>query len=351
MKIAYILPSLDNKGPIVFTKYLIEGIKDKVDDIKVFYFEDTGNPINIGVETQKISFFEALDFDCYDIVHSTMLKPDLYTFYHRKKIVGKRVSSLHNMIKEDLKYNYNKFVQYIYRIVWKIALWNNFPLVVSSLEMEKYYKKFLKRESLIKIIPYGITENEIGDIDSNDTEKLLKFQERYTVIGSVGLVIKRKGFDQLIRFLEKEKDYAVVIVGDGPEVENLNDLAHSLNVSDRFLLLGFRNYSYNYYKFFNIYALVSHSEGFGLAMLEAMSFGLPIVCSDLPIYKDYFDKEKIGLFELCNLDSLTKEILRIGNNLKFFSACSRELFENEFSADKMGDRHIKLYKSLNEINC
>jgi len=42
MKIAFVLPSLANKGPNVFTKYLIEGLENKVDYIEVFYFK---NPV------------------------------------------------------------------------------------------------------------------------------------------------------------------------------------------------------------------------------------------------------------------------------------------------------------------
>jgi len=62
MKIAFILPSLANKGPIVFTKYLIEGLKDKVDYIEVFYFRDIVE-LDLGVPTKQIGFFEKIDFD------------------------------------------------------------------------------------------------------------------------------------------------------------------------------------------------------------------------------------------------------------------------------------------------
>ena len=41
LKIAFILPSLEFKGPIIFTKYLIEGIKSKVACLEVFYFRNS----------------------------------------------------------------------------------------------------------------------------------------------------------------------------------------------------------------------------------------------------------------------------------------------------------------------
>lgn len=345
MKIAFILPSIANRGPIVFTKYLIDGLKAKVENIVVYYFNETKNPINLGVPTKKISFFEKIDFSHFDIIHSTMLKPDLYLYYHRRSIGKKAVSSLHNMIKEDLKFNYKPFKRFVYQVIWKkILSRETLPLIVSSSEMLQYYKNFLKRETLINVIPYGVTKGDLQEIELEEKKKLIELRKRYTIIGSVGLLIKRKGFEQLVEFLKINKEYAIVIIGEGPEKDNLYNLSKELNVSDRVIFLGFKDNSYNYYPYFDIYALVSYSEGFGLAMLEAMAWNLPIVCTDLPIYNDYFDSSQVGLFKSGDIQSLSKTIEKVNNNKKQYSDASRKLFEEEFSSSVMGDRHIDFYK-------
>lgn len=276
-----------------------------------------------------------------------MLKPDLYLYYHRKSMEKKSVSSLHNMIKEDLKFNYGFIRRHLYQFIWKkILSRKNLPLVVSSFEMLKYYEDFLQRKSLITIIPYGITKKQIKEIGLEDRDKITKLKQKYTLIGSVGLVIKRKGFEQLVYFLQKNKNYAVVIIGDGSEKESLLNLSESLNVSDRFIILGFKNDSYNYYKYFDIYTLVSYSEGFGLAMLEAMAYGLPIVCTDLPIYKGYFNNTQVGLFESGNIESLSKAIHLVSDHKSEYSDASKKLFENEFSSSVMGEKHFEFYNKL-----
>ena len=103
MKIAYILPKLANQGPIIVAKDIIDNIKDRIELIDVYYFDDVVE-IDFECNIYKISFFDKIDFEKYDIVHSHMLRPDLYVWYHRKKSHIKTlfVSTLHQNIYENL---------------------------------------------------------------------------------------------------------------------------------------------------------------------------------------------------------------------------------------------------------
>ncbi len=58
MKIAFILPSLDHKGPIVAAQNLIKSLMGKVEKIEVFYFNDV-SCLDMGVKATKISFFKS----------------------------------------------------------------------------------------------------------------------------------------------------------------------------------------------------------------------------------------------------------------------------------------------------
>lgn len=92
--------------------------------------------------------------------------------------------------------------------------------------------------------------------------------------------------------------------------------------------------------------MTSYSEGFGLAMLEAMSQSLPVVCSNLPLYKGYFDNTNVALFEPNNIDSLTNAIYKVDENIDYYKKSAYKLFEEKFSLDVMGDKHIELYKKV-----
>jgi glycosyltransferase involved in cell wall biosynthesis len=345
MKIAFILPSLANKGPIVFTKYLIESLKGKADYIEVFYFRDIVE-LDLGVPTKQIGFFEKIDFDKFDIVHTTMIKADLYSWYNNRYISKKSIVSMHNYLTEDLNFLYSHLKAYVFTKLWKMSINKIKNIIVSSDDQLKYYKNILNNITNFTLIPYGINKKDLKEIDPIEKDKLVALKNKYTIIGSCGLLIERKGFKQLIEFLKSNKNFAVVIVGDGEDRENLEKIAIEYAVDDRFILLGFKDNSIDYYKYFDIYAMTSYSEGFGLAMLEAMSQSLPIVCSNLPLYKGYFDDTNISLFEPLNKKSLEKAILKVNENIEYYKKSAYKLFEEKFSLDVMGNKHIELYKKV-----
>ncbi len=345
MKIAFILPSLANKGPIVFTKYLIEGLKGKVDYIEVFYFKDIVE-LDLGVPTKQISFFEKIDFDSFDIVHTTMIKADLYSWWNKKNISKKAVVSMHNYLVEDLNFLYKPFKAKVFTFLWKMSLNSINNIIVSSEDQLNYYKKLLGNQKEFTLIPYGINKKEFKEIDLKERQLLEDLKSQYKVIVSCGLLIERKGFKQLIEFLINNSNFAVVLIGDGEDRKNLESLIEKHSLKDRFILLGFKDNSIDYYKYFDIYAMTSYSEGFGLAMLEAMSQSLPVVCSNLPLYKGYFDDTNVSLFEPNKIESLSNAIYKVNENTDYYKNASYKLFEEKFSLDVMGDRHIELYKKV-----
>lgn len=345
MKIAFILPSLANKGPIVFTKYLIEGLKGKVDYIEVFYFKDIVE-LDLGVPTKQISFFEKIDFDSFDIVHTTMIKADLFSWWNKKYISKKAVVSMHNYLVEDLNFLYKPFKAKVFAFLWEMSLNSINHIIVSSEDQLNYYKKLLDNQKEFTLIPYGINQKELKEIDLTEKKLLEDLKSQYKVIGSCGLLIERKGFKQLIEFLINNSNFAVVLIGNGEDKKNLESLRERYSLQDRFILLGFKDNSIDYYKYFDIYAMTSYSEGFGLAMLEAMSQSLPVVCSNLPLYRGYFDDKNVSLFVPNDIVSLTKAIHKVSENIDYYKNASYKLFEEKFSLDLMADKHVSFYNKV-----
>ena len=68
MKIAYILPSLANKGPIIVAKDLVNVMSKHGHECFVFYFDDK-NQLHFQCPTQRIKMNTFIDFNSYDIIH------------------------------------------------------------------------------------------------------------------------------------------------------------------------------------------------------------------------------------------------------------------------------------------
>lgn len=345
MKVAYIIPALDNKGPVVFTQYLLSFLKEKLEYIEIFYFHDR-TPIDFfGITCKKISFISKIDFSKFDIVHTTGALPDLYAalFIDKKKWV----TSMHNYIEDDIGMAYGNVKAFIIVSIWKWAIKKCHYNIVSSNQMKLYYESFIGKNVYFEVIPYGIKEKEYKDILENDTKLFQKLRgTKKTIVGSVGFLIQRKGYLQLLPIIADNPDYVLVLIGTGTEKTRIESEAARLKISDRIFLLGFRDNSYNYYKYFDIYAHVSFSEGFGLAMLEAMSKSLPIICSRLPIYEDFMTDNDVSYFTPGNFESLKEAFRRVTNNITKYKKASYCLFKNKFCVEVEGIKHIKLYEKM-----
>lgn len=123
-------------------------------------------------------------------------------------------------------------------------------------------------------------------LDRNSARLALNLPTDPIIIGAIGRLVPTKGHEFLIRaFAEIAPDFSNVqlaIIGDGKIREKLTRLISERNLNGRIHLLGFRENALQYVRAFDIYAMPSLSEGLGLALLEGMTGGLPIIASDIP---------------------------------------------------------------------
>lgn len=128
------------------------------------------------------------------------------------------------------------------------------------------------------------------------------------VILNVGRLIKEKGQSDLIDAFKKiknKKEWKLLIIGDGPLRSTLEKKIVDESVAN-VEILGFKSDVEKYYKTSSIFSFSSFSEGYPNALIEAMSYGLPVVsynCSSGPA--DILVHEKNGfLIKLGDVDSL-----------------------------------------------
>ena len=145
MKIAYILPSLANAGPIMVVNVLVENLVGKVDKIDVYYFDDK-KELDFKCDTIKILSVKApINFDSYDIIHSHGYRPDKYISQFKRSIrKAKIVSTIHSDIKKDLSYTYNPIISWIFTKVWFRNLRKMDTIVVISNKLLSIYSSIFR---------------------------------------------------------------------------------------------------------------------------------------------------------------------------------------------------------------
>ena len=349
MKVAFVVPSLANKGPVIVARDLVNAMVQKSEVTCVVYYFDQILELKFDCETVHIVSPDQMNFEGFDIVHTHMLRPDIHTALRRKKFHrAKIVSTIHSYMDKDLKNSYGPFVAFFARRIWCYFL-NKFDKVVClSGDMKNYYSKFIRQDKLTFIYNGRFPAEKKQDviIPEEDSIAINLLKTSFRIIGGIGNLTKIKGFEQLIKMLAINPAYALVIIGEGPEKANLQKIAEDLKVSDRCLFLGYRAEAREYFAFFDLYGMTSLSEGFPLVLLEAASFGIPAICSDIPIFKEIFTDKEVSFFNLWDIADLSRQLDVLWENREMFSINIRKKFEAGYTADAMADNYIKLYKQL-----
>jgi glycosyltransferase involved in cell wall biosynthesis len=350
MKIAFILPSLANKGPILVVKDIVSHIYQKVEIIDIYYFDDIVE-VNFDCPVIKIKFFTQIEFDKYDIIHSHGYRPDKYLWKNRRKIKGKTISTMHCDPRDDLRYTYNIFVSLLFRWIWLIYISRHDKVVIlNKYFLKNYFEKYLSKERLLCIYNGISGYRVLADIDDNDKENIDKIKKKnFKIIGTNAVLTKRKGLHFIIKALPYLSDYAFIIVGDGKEKMSLQKLAKKLKVDDRCYFLGYKKNAITYLPYYDVYAMPSVSEGFSLALIEAARWKRSCVCSDIDVFKEIFSPNEVTFFSLGNTPSLVSSIIEAytQKNGKGEKAYNRSILS--YSDIIMGDNYFKLYVEMGGI--
>ncbi len=106
---------------------------------------------------------------------------------------------------------------------------------------------------------------------------------REKIIISAGRLIRGKGFDYLIRSFcnVNPADWKLMILGEGPEEQNLKDLIKSLGLEGKATIQGNKPDVFDYFSRSSIFAFTSLSEGFPNVLLEAMATPLACISFDI----------------------------------------------------------------------
>jgi glycosyltransferase involved in cell wall biosynthesis len=159
---------------------------------------------------------------------------------------------------------------------------------------------------------------EEKQLSKEASRRHLGLDENAFIVGNVGRIHPDKDQATLIKafaiFNKKAPDSQLVIMGEGRLKESLISLADSLNIKDKVLFLGQVPRAINYFKAFDLFALTSDKEPFGLVLLEAMVAKVPIIASNCGGAVEVV-ADKSCLFEFGNEHELSLMMLKFHQEL------------------------------------
>lgn len=174
------------------------------------------------------------------------------------------------------------------------------------------------------------------------------------VIGYVGQIAYRKNVADLIRafdlFFKKRKDLRLMLVGDGPQRKELEEMAKSLPSGEQIEFLGYRPDRLRLMKEMDLFCMTSSLEGIPRCMMEAMAMEVPVVAYNIPGVNKLIIPEKTGLMapfgDVEELVQCWKRMLSNGNFGEQMAKNARQHVFEKFSAKRMAEEYTKLYEEM-----
>ena len=173
----------------------------------------------------------------------------------------------------------------------------------------------------------------------------MDFKGDSILIGVNAALTDRKGVDQIIKALKKLPNYKLIIIGEGKSKLTLEQLCIDENVSKQVLFLGYKKDAYRFLPYYDLFALPSRSEGFGLTLIESAIYKKNVICSKIPIFQELCPNNEVVFFELENIHSLEQAIQKATNDNTLGEKLYKQYLK-EFSPDKFYIKYYSIYNSL-----
>lgn len=229
--------------------------------------------------------------------------------------------------------------------------------IVPTDKVIKDFKLYYKKKKDIAIIPTGIDIKSFSD-SNTDYELLSELKNKYNlndkfVFIYVGRTSSEKNIKEIIKGFSKafidNDNVRFLLVGGGPELDELIQCAKDNNVYDKMIFTGLveMDLVHNYYKLGNVFLNASKSETQGLTYIEALAAGtIPLVRNDEAINGVIINEVNGYTFE--KFEELTNRMQFLYNNkddLEKIKNNSNEIL-NKYSKEAFVNSILDIYNKI-----
>ncbi|EMA06587.1 Glycosyltransferase involved in cell wall bisynthesis [Haloarcula vallismortis] len=205
----------------------------------------------------------------------------------------------------------------------------------------------------IEVVHNPIDFDLVRDSKQHTPEVLQRYNlVRYDdLIVSVGRLTESKNHQTLIRAAANmDAQYHFVIVGGGDLKAELTKTIEKYGVSDQVTLLGQvdRTESLAIINGADLFVSTSIREGFGIALVEAMALGKPIIASSIPAYREIGNEDVISYFQPRDAGALSDEIQRLSESPALLAQKidAAQTQASKYSVERIASRYREIYSQL-----
>ena len=337
MKILLISPTQSGIGGIAQHVKNLENFLEKNDNtVEIISSENTFTIPIKGLKNPSFmisSFLKTKFKKNFDIVHAHNIPSALAM----KNSSGKKILTIHGIFSEQINQLHGKTSGNISKKYEKDALsWADVITVISK-ESYDYYTSLGYK---VIQIPNAI------DISSLSFDEDRKYEKQVIFAGRLS---KEKGIRTLIEICKNiPNDIHIIIIGDGPEVENIKKLESSQN---NIHYLGSKNHqqTISLIKGSDVLVQPSFSEGISTTILESMACKTVIVASNVGGNLELIQDQESGiLVEPTNPEIFCEKIIELISDKLLRNKLSTLSYENvkKYDWNIIGKQYLELYNSL-----
>jgi glycosyltransferase involved in cell wall biosynthesis len=212
------------------------------------------------------------------------------------------------------------------------------------------YKKAKKHGSRTGVIYNGIPEYWF---DQKSYKVKYSDQNKNRIIGAVGLLVPRKGFDYLIKsmpkIIEKIPDCNLIIIGDGPQRSELENIVENLNIHNFVSFKGQQRDIRYWLNNMDLLVLPSLAEGFPTILLESMATKVPVIATDIKGSRELVIEGQTGwLVPISSPDAIADKIIYAFSHPDQQRMIIEKAYNwaKNFTIENAAKEYIRLHKEL-----
>ena len=287
----HVLANFEDPGTI--TQERADGLKVKLEniDVKIYDVDMHRNPASKENWLAYKTIKQIIETEKYDLIHCHSpiggVLARLAANKSRKLFDTKVIYTAHGF--HFFKGGPFKDWLVFYPIERYLSRYTDVLITINQVDSAVAGKFRMKKLEYIPGVGLDTTKFETVAIDISKKRETLGIPNDAFVILSVGELSARKNHQVIINALHKLNNCKIyyLICGKGDRENELKEMIHGYGLDNRVFLLGYRSDINELNQIADVSAFPSRREGLGIAGLEAMAAGLPILTSDVQGIPDY----------------------------------------------------------------